>query len=235
MAKNVRINLLSSPRNVSTAFMYAWAQRPDTEVIDEPFYAYYLYFSGLNHPGNEEILSAQSTTAQTVIKNIIFKERKQNISFYKQMSHHLVGFDFSFLKQCYNILFIRNPRLIINSYAKVIPKITMQDIGIEKQIELFEYLKNPIVLDSTKFLKNPKHYLQKICELINIPFYAEMMSWKKGPKKEDGIWAKYWYKNVHQTTCFKKTESEKVVLNEAHETLAKQCEPLYLSLLEKSI
>lgn len=29
-----------------------------------------------------------------------------------------------------------------------------------------------------------------------------MLEWKSGPIKEDGIWAKYWYENVHQSTGF---------------------------------
>ena len=33
------INLISGPRNVSTALMYSFAQRSDTSVVDEPFYA----------------------------------------------------------------------------------------------------------------------------------------------------------------------------------------------------
>ena len=37
-----RICLWSGPRNISTALMYSFAQRSDTIVYDEPFYAYYL-------------------------------------------------------------------------------------------------------------------------------------------------------------------------------------------------
>ena len=36
------INLISGPRNLSTALMYSFSRRPDTKVIDEPFYAHYL-------------------------------------------------------------------------------------------------------------------------------------------------------------------------------------------------
>ena len=38
----LRIQLWSGPRNVSTALMYSFAQRPDTRVVDEPLYAHYL-------------------------------------------------------------------------------------------------------------------------------------------------------------------------------------------------
>ena len=48
-----RICLWSGPRNVSTALMYAFAQRPDTAVVDEPLYAHYLRVSGADHPRQE--------------------------------------------------------------------------------------------------------------------------------------------------------------------------------------
>jgi hypothetical protein len=47
----LRLAMWSGPRNVSTAFMRAWENRPDTVVVDEPFYAHYLAVTGLDHPG----------------------------------------------------------------------------------------------------------------------------------------------------------------------------------------
>ena len=29
-----------------------------------------------------------------------------------------------------------------------------------------------------------------------------MLSWEPGPKPEDGIWAKHWYKNTHESSGF---------------------------------
>ena len=36
-----------------------------------------------------------------------------------------------------------------------------------------------------------------LCDFSEIKFHSKMLSWKKGGIAEDGIWAKYWYKNVH--------------------------------------
>ena len=48
----------SGPRNISTAMMRAWGNRPDTFVIDEPFYACYLKATGKKHPGADEVIAA---------------------------------------------------------------------------------------------------------------------------------------------------------------------------------
>ena len=63
----VRINMWSSPRNLSTAMMYSWRQRHDTTVVDEPLYAHYLHVSGRRHPGSEQVLAAQDTSGAAVI------------------------------------------------------------------------------------------------------------------------------------------------------------------------
>ena len=47
----------SGPRNISTAMMRAWGNRPDTAVCDEPLYAHYLRHTGLDHPGAAEVIA----------------------------------------------------------------------------------------------------------------------------------------------------------------------------------
>ncbi len=46
----VRIAMWSGPRTLSTATMRAWENRPDTVVVDEPLYAYYLAATGHRPP-----------------------------------------------------------------------------------------------------------------------------------------------------------------------------------------
>ena len=49
----------SGPRNLSTAMMYSFGNRPDFDVIDEPFYAAYLNKTGIVHPMRDEIIASQ--------------------------------------------------------------------------------------------------------------------------------------------------------------------------------
>jgi hypothetical protein len=163
-----RICLWSSPRNISTAMMYSFAQRDDTVVIDEPLYAHYLSETKSDHPGKEEILSAQFNNADKVIKEIILSEYNKPIVFFKQMTHHLVNINLDFLSQTENILFIRNPKQIIASYAQVRDDVEMHDIGIEMQWFLFNHFKQNnlscIVLDSNEILKSPQNGLKQLTD-----------------------------------------------------------------------
>jgi len=232
----IRINLWSSPRNVSTALMYSFAQRPDTTVVDEPLYAYYLNKSKIQHPGQQEILQSQSSDLQKVIDEILFKDYSTPVVFFKQMTHHLYQTKYDFLKEFKNIIFIRDPRLIIRSYSKVREQVTMQDIGIAQQVELLNFLKDDaIVLDSKFLLKQPEQCLTRLCEQLSIPFNKAMLQWPAGARKEDGVWAKYWYGNVHKSTGFKTYKEDKFVMNDELEKLAKECFPYYEILKQFSL
>lgn len=199
------INLVSGPRNISTALMYSFAQRPDTRVLDEPFYACYLSQTGLDHPGSEDVLKQQSTDPEVVVDSI-FEMRDKPVIFIKNMAHHLAFVPARFTEQTINIFLIRNPAQIIASYAKVIETPTLWDIAVEFQFTLLHKLraqgKDPIVLDSSTILANPASVLTKVCAYLDIPFVPDMLQWPSGPKSYDGVWAKYWYENVHTSSGF---------------------------------
>jgi len=234
-----RICLWSSPRNISTAMMYSFAQRDDTTVIDEPLYAHYLSITNSNHPGREEILQSQSTDANKVIKEIILAEYNKPVVFFKQMTHHLVNVSLDFLSKTENIIFIRDPKQIIASYAQVRDDVNMQDIGIEMQWFLFNHFMQSnlscIVLDSNEILKSPRNVLQQLCDALKISFTEKMLHWPAGAKTYDGAWAKYWYNNVHKSTGFEKQKTSERNLPAKFESLYQESEVFYEKLYPYSI
>ena len=180
-----RINLWSSPRNVSTALMYSFAQRQDAIVVDEPLYGYYLKQSKADHPGREEIISGMECDAEAVIENILLGAYNCPIIFFKQMTHHMTGnIPFDFMGKMFNLIFIRDPKLILHSYAKVIENPTLQDIGITFQVTcLNRAIENNYsfaVLDSADLLKDPEQVLKKLCAIISIPYDKNMLAWQPG-------------------------------------------------------
>jgi hypothetical protein len=236
-----RINLWSSPRNVSTAIMYSFAQRADTKVVDEPLYAYYLQHAStkLEHPGREAILNSQSTSYADVIEQVFFGPYEQPIALFKQMTHHLQGIPFDFTQKMENVLLIRNPRRIIHSFSKVIPNPEMSDIGVKQQLELFSFLKSAgklaAVVDTKTLLQNPASILTQLCEQLDIPFDPAMLQWEPGARPEDGVWASYWYKNVHQSTGFLPFEEKEFTLPDQLEALAAECRPYYEQLYQYAL
>lgn len=202
------INLISGPRNISTALMYSFAQRKDFVVIDEPFYGYYLKHANLaiNHPSHFDIIAAMDCEEHNVVESIEELAKTQHV-FIKGMAHHFLSEEPAYLKNWQNVFLIRHPRKLIASFAKVISNPTLNDIGIKKSFELVKYLeqnnKDIVVIDSDELMIHPENYLRELCGILDIPFYNSMLSWEQGGIPEDGIWAKHWYANVHKTTGFK--------------------------------
>ena len=58
----MKIAMWSGPRNISTALMRSFENRPDTFVTDEPFYAHYLKKTGIDHPLREEVWQTAKLT-----------------------------------------------------------------------------------------------------------------------------------------------------------------------------
>lgn len=218
-----RINLWASPRNISTAIMYSFAQRKDTTVVDEPFYAAYLKKSNVNHPGKVEIIKSQHDDFYEQLKAVYFKTYPSEYVFFKQMSHHLRDEAHHHFLDAINVILIRNPRDMIISFSKVISKPTLQDLGLKESLYLLNYFKDNdsqvMVINSDDLLDKPSQYLQRWCNEMNIPFDGKMLSWPSGSKKEDGVWAPYWYKNVHRSTHFEKVSRPKTDLNEHQKAL----------------
>ena len=204
----IRINLWSGPRNVSTALMYAFAQRRDTQVVDEPLYAHYLTVSDADeyHPGAADVLATQDNDGARVVRELILGPCAKPVLFCKQMTHHLVQIDRSFMQQTVNVLLTRTPAPMILSFSKNIETPTMRDIGYAMQAELYQQLcdmgQEPPVLDSKQILLNPRGVLRELCVRIGIPFEEAMLHWTPGARPEDGSWAKYWYANVHKSSGF---------------------------------
>ncbi|MFK7834448.1 MAG: sulfotransferase family protein [Winogradskyella sp.] len=236
-----RICLWSGPRNISTALMYSFAQRGDTKVFDEPLYAYYLKHhpeAHKYHPGTNAILKSMENDGDKVV-DMMLKNGEKPVLFFKHMTHHLLGLNRDFMKKTINIILTRDPKDMLPSFDKVIRNPTIDDVGYALHVELLNYFKaNNIpfaVLDSKKVLINPKATLQKLCDFADISFDDKMLSWPQHQRPEDGVWAKYWYANVHKSNGFMKHKVKDEPFPKHLNALLKECQQYYNALIKFSL
>lgn len=235
MSDTVRINVWSGPRNVSTALMYAFRQRRDTTVVDEPLYGHYLRVTGVEHPARDLILAAMETDGATVVQDQLLGPWPTPVAMFKQMAHHLVDLDRSWLDRCRNVLLIRDPREVLLSYAQQVERPTVDGLGYPIQVELLERGlaggEPPLVVDAKALLLDPAGQLRRLCEHCGIGYDEAMLSWPAGPKPEDGVWAPHWYARLHTTTRFAPYEPRDAVLPDRLGPIHAATRPLYERLL----
>src|SRR5436309_16065854 len=97
----VRIAMWSGPRNISTAMMRAFENRPDTAVIDEPFYAAYLRATGIDHPLRAETLAAHEDDWRKIVGILTGPAPGGRAIFYqKHMTQHMLPeFDLEWMEE----------------------------------------------------------------------------------------------------------------------------------------
>ncbi len=229
----------SGPRNISTAMMRAWGNRADTFVIDEPFYAFYLWETGKEHPGADAVIGSGETDWRRVIAELTAPiPDAKRIFFQKQMSHHLLpGVAREWLSAVTNCFLIRDPREVIASYVKKREDPALADLGFVQQSEIFDFVRAqtnsiPPVVDAKDVLEDPKRTLRLLCEAVGVDFSESMLSWPPGLRESDGVWARHWYGEVAKTTSFQPYRPSEVKvpvhLQETHD----RCRECYDRLCE---
>ncbi len=224
----------SGPRNISTALMRAWENRDDCVVWDEPLYGYYLDATGIPHPGAAEVIGAQGTDTAAIIRRCVGEiPHGKPIYYQKHMTLHLLpSLERGWLKSLTNCFLIREPEAVIASYAAVRSNATLDDIGFVQQAALFDEIRAitgevPMVIDSREFLLEPETMLAAICARLGIEFSHAMLSWPKGARNSDGVWAKYWYNSVWNSTGFAPYREKHNNLCDKERQIAAEARPYY--------
>lgn len=243
-----RIAMWSGPRNISTAMMRAFENRSDCAVWDEPFYAYYLAQTGLDHPMcNEVIAAGESEDWQKIADDCTVTPLEVNrhgnhpsIHYQKHMTHHMLPeIDLAWLSSVTNAFLIRRPEAVLASYHDRHTQIELRDVGFQEQADVFDRVAQergeaPVVMDSDDILADPKGALTRLCAALGIPFDEAMLSWPAGRRDSDGVWAAHWYKSVEASTGLAKPRAARPLPDHLR-PLADQCRPYYDRLSEHRI
>jgi hypothetical protein len=173
--RSLRIAMWSGPRNISTAMLRSWGNRPDTYVCDEPLYAHYLAVTGIDHPGAQEVIEHHERDWRKVVAWLTGPVPEGKPIFYqKQMTHHLLPeIDRGWLDEVENCFLIRDPREMLTSLALKLERPTLNDTGLVQQVEIFEQVREqtgrvPPVVDSRDVLQDPEGVLTLLCGALGI-------------------------------------------------------------------
>ena len=228
----------SGPRNISTAMMRSFEARGDAAVSDEPFYAAYLWRTGIDHPMRDAVIASQPRDPAEVAAMLTGPVPGGRAIWYqKHMTLHLLDDDDrGWMVRTRNAFLIRDPVSVLASYALKRETVELADIGFVQQRALFEAEadrlgKAPPVVDAADILADPARTLRCLCDALGIAFTPQMLHWPPGRRLTDGVWAPAWYQAVERSTGFETPKPKATpTLAAGLRTLAEQAQPHYDAL-----
>ena len=237
MANQIRIAMWSGPRNISTAMMRSFENRPDTVVDDEPFYAHYLLKTRVDHPLREQTIASQEHDWYIISERLTSDIPNGKTTWYQKhmAQHNLPGYDLEWTKKMVNCFLIRDPREVILSFQSKFDITSALQLGFMQQLELFNKLKDetgkiPPVINAKDVLTDTVETLKILCVMLGIPFRDEMLLWPRGPRKNDGVWGKYWYKNVEVSTGFQQYQEKEGKIPNNLKDIYQECCDAYMEI-----
>lgn len=239
MPNPTRIAMWSGPRNISTAMLRSWENRPDTWVVDEPLYAHYLTQVQVAHPGVDEVIAHHDSDWQWVVAGLTGPiPHGRAIYYQKHMAHHwLPHLRGEWVLKLSNAFLLRHPAEMLASLAAKMGLPALRDTGLPQQVEIFDLIRSrtgiaPPVLDAEDVLRDPQRMLRCFCDTVGVPFNERMLSWPPGRRGTDGIWAKYWYDAVEKSTGFEPYRPRSRAVTPALAPLLAECLPYYEELAQ---
>lgn len=238
----IRIAMWSGPRSLSTALMRSWGNRPDTAVIDEPFYAYFLKQTRRPDPGADQVIARHETDWRKVVETCTGPVPDGKAIFYqKHMAHHILrDVKRDWFGRMRHAFLIRDPREILLSFQKVMANPGVEETGYPQMLDIFSDLLArtgtvPPIVDQRDILQQPERTLSRLCGALGVPFHPAMLAWPAGPRVTDGVWAPHWYREVEKSTGFAEYRANTEALPGNLEAANQKAQALYRALHEQRL
>jgi len=188
---NPIVALWSHPRSMSTATERIMRERGDFTCFHEPFM--YLYYVG---DAKKEMphfhIPPGTPTCYDDIREMLLNAADQGPVFFKDMGYYIVDRlqqDRAFVDRITHTFLIRNPEKSIVSYYKLDPGVTSEEIGLETEYQLFQWLsdvygKAPPVMEAADIQDDAEGMMRAYAAAIDVEFLAHSLNWSGDPPKE---------------------------------------------------
>lgn len=186
------------PRSLSTALERVFIERGDFEVMHEPFSVVY-YFDEQRADAAHANFDADEVADYDSIRNRIMRAAALRPICFKDMCYHCHDHlmnDEAFLQSMVNVFLIRDPRQAIASHYAMNPQVTSEEIGYEKQANIFRRVKQltgvpPAVIAAEDLQDDPAGMLSALCQTIGVADRSEALNWQAGEREEWGNWKRW--------------------------------------------
>ena len=204
--------------------MYSFAERTDTRVMDEPLFGHFLTHTGASRPSREQVLTTMPTSRTEALQTLQPRQDDE-ILFLKHMANHLEGLAWADVDGPHHrhVILTRHPDGVLPSYRAHIARPTM--LAGDRAV----------VVTAESLFSQPEPTLRALCDALDLPWEAGMLTWQPGGRPEDGVWAPYWYDGVHRSAGWEARTLTHGEVPPDLEALRATCLEHYLALQAQSL
>ena len=217
--------LWSVPRSASTAFERMVIERGDHHVVDEPFSVHY-YFG--ERKVSDRFTEVEPSSSPEAIHASLVAAAATKPVFFKDMAYHLAGAPVADLLPEYRSSFlVREPSGVLASLEARWPDFTDDEAGyIALHALVAATGDEAVIIDHDDLCREPARVIAAWCELMDIPFLPEALTWEAGMRPEWARWAD-WHASSAASTGFRPREVTRRELSERTRKVAERVQPLY--------
>ncbi len=209
------IALWSHPRSMSTALERLMRERGDLTCLHEPFmYHYYIGEGRGAFPGFD--VDAGHPTDYASIRDMLVAQAEEGSVCFKDMPYYVmprIAEDTAFLSRVTHAFLIRHPMAAILSYYKLDPAVSLHEIGLEAQWQLFEAVRDAglpaVVVEAETVRTDPRATMKAFWSAIGLDWQEEAFDWGHPPADWDGVSA--WHEAASTSSGIRSADAEEMV------------------------
>jgi hypothetical protein len=236
---NPIIALWVHPRSMSTAIERIMRERGDLQCLHEPFM--YYYYIGL---GKKQLPHADLDIGRLIDFMEIIADMRQKAHagplFFKDMGYYVQPEIYNhpeLAREIRHLVLVRDPRKSILSYHRLDPQVTREEIGIEAQWTLYQWLtehgeRPPHVIIAEQVQQDPFSVITRAWEYLGLSTIKEAFAWDAGGVPDDWQSVTGWHKDVISSHGIRPTsgEDDAAITRQFEKAVAR--EPRLAALLE---
>ena len=155
------------------------------------------------------------------IRDMLLDRADEGPVFFKDMAYYVVPrmlSDPEFIHRLTHVFLIRNPVASILSYFKLDPELTLEEIGIEAQWQLYEALidmgADPVVIEAEAVQRDTRGVMAALWDHIGLPMQETAFDWQNvAPKDWEQVGT--WHDAALASTGIRPIDADEIARKEA--------------------
>jgi hypothetical protein len=224
------IALWAHPRSMSTAIERIMRERRDLDCVHEPFiYYYYIELAKKELPHFDQDPNKPVQFSE-IFSDLISRAEHAPV-FFKDMGYYMVPKLFNHVdlaKRLQHLILIRDPRKSILSYYKLDPGVSTEEVGVEAQWQLFEWLSQtcdrpPLIIAAETVQQDTRGIMRKVWDYLGLEMKHEAFGWDSESTPKDWKAVSGWHGEVQSSTGIRKVveQDEATIIDQFNQAAEK--------------